>query len=47
MKLSPDHLIKLLEKNGFYYKRTSGSYQIYYNPDSHKTATVPCMETEI
>jgi predicted RNA binding protein YcfA (HicA-like mRNA interferase family) len=37
MNLSPNYLIKLLEKNGFYYKRTSGSHQVFYN----STAIVP------
>ena len=41
MNLSAGYLIKLLQKNGFYYKRASGSHQIYYNPDSNKTAIVP------
>lgn len=41
MNLSANYLIKLLEKNGFFYKRTSGSHQVYYNPDTHKTAIVP------
>ena len=41
MNLSPDYLIKLLEKNGFKYKRTSGSHQVYYNAATGKTAIVP------
>lgn len=41
MNLSPNYLIKLLEKNGFYYKRTSGSHQVFYNSTTNKTAIVP------
>lgn len=41
MNLSPDYLIKLLERNGFIYKRTSGSHHVYFNPDTHKTIIVP------
>lgn len=41
MNLSPKHLIKLLEASGFIYKRSKGSHQIYYNPQSGKTAVIP------
>jgi predicted RNA binding protein YcfA (HicA-like mRNA interferase family) len=41
MNLSPNYLIKLLERNGFQYKRTSGSHQVYFNSQTHKTAIVP------
>ena len=41
MNLSPKHLIKLLEENGFMYRRTKGSHQIFYNPTNNKTAIVP------
>jgi predicted RNA binding protein YcfA (HicA-like mRNA interferase family) len=41
MNLSPKHLIKILEKNGFSYKRSKGSHQLYFNPISNKIAIVP------
>jgi predicted RNA binding protein YcfA (HicA-like mRNA interferase family) len=41
MNLSPRRLIQILEQHGFYYKRTKGSHQIYYNPATNKTAIVP------
>lgn len=42
MNLSPKRLVKILEENGFYLKRTGkGSHQIYYNPDSRITVPVP------
>ncbi len=41
MNLSPRHLIKILEQNGFFYKRSKGSHQIYFNPVTDKTVIVP------
>lgn len=41
MNFSAKHLIKLLEGGGFIYKRSKGSHQIYFNPQSGKTAVVP------
>jgi predicted RNA binding protein YcfA (HicA-like mRNA interferase family) len=41
MNLSPKHLIKILEKYGFFYKRAKGSHQLFYNPITNKTVIVP------
>jgi len=41
MNLSPWHLIKLLEQNGFINTRTRGSHYIFYNPSTKKTVSVP------
>jgi predicted RNA binding protein YcfA (HicA-like mRNA interferase family) len=41
MNLNPKHLIRLLESNGFIYKRSKGSHQLYFNPVSNKTVIVP------
>ncbi len=41
MNFSPAYLIKILESNGFYFKRTKGSHKIFYNPTTRKTAIVP------
>jgi predicted RNA binding protein YcfA (HicA-like mRNA interferase family) len=41
MNQSPQHLIKLLEKNGFVFKRSKGSHQIYYNASTNITVIVP------
>ena len=41
MNLSAKYLIKLLEKNGFIFKRANGSHHVYYNPATNKTAIVP------
>ena len=41
MNQTPKFLINLLEANGFFYKRTKGSHQIYHNPITNKTVIVP------
>lgn len=41
MNLKPSYLIKQLESNGFFYKRSKGSHRVYYNPISNKTVIVP------
>lgn len=41
MNLSPKHLIKILEHNGFIYDRTKGSHKIHYNLVTSKIAVVP------
>ena len=41
MNLSPDYLIRLLETNGFVFKRAKSSHQVFYNPISNKTIVVP------
>lgn len=41
MNLSPDYLIKILEENGFVFKRSKGSHQVYYNSITNKTIVVP------
>ncbi|MDQ3683002.1 MAG: type II toxin-antitoxin system HicA family toxin [Bacteroidota bacterium] len=41
MNLSPKHLIKTLEQQGFFYKRAKGSHQLYYNPVTKVTVIVP------
>ena len=41
MNQSPQHLIKLLEKHGFIFKRSKSSHQIYYNTVTNITVVVP------
>jgi predicted RNA binding protein YcfA (HicA-like mRNA interferase family) len=41
MNLSPKYLIKLLENNGYFYKRAKGSHQLYYDPLNNRTVIVP------
>ena len=41
MNYSPKELIQLLETNGFVFKRSKGSHQIYFNTITNKTVVVP------
>ncbi|WP_255035797.1 type II toxin-antitoxin system HicA family toxin [Lacihabitans soyangensis] len=41
MNQSPKFLIKLLEQNGYIFKRSKGSHHVYFNPLNNKTAIVP------
>lgn len=41
MNLSAKHLIKILENNGYFYKRAKGSHQLYYDPLNNRTVIVP------
>ncbi len=41
MNLSPKYLIKLLEQNGFIFKRSKGSHHLYFNSEKNITVTVP------
>ncbi len=41
MNQSPQHLVKLLEKNAFIFKRSKGSHQIFYNSAKNITVIVP------
>lgn len=41
MNQSPQYLIKLLEKNGFIFKRSKGSHKIFYNAANNLTVIVP------
>ena len=41
MNLSPTYLIRLLEENGYVFKRSKGSHRVYYNPINNKTIIVP------
>lgn len=41
MNLNPKYLISVLEQNGFIFKRSKGSHQVFYNPVTNATAIVP------
>ena len=41
MKKDAKNLIKILKKNGFIFKRSKGSHQIFHNASINKTAVVP------
>lgn len=39
--LTPQEIIKLLEKNGFVLDRIKGSHHIYYQPETKRRVVVP------
>lgn len=41
MNLSSKYLIKLLEANGYVFRRSKGSHHIYYKASAKKTVVVP------
>jgi predicted RNA binding protein YcfA (HicA-like mRNA interferase family) len=41
MNLTAKHLIQILEKKGFVFRRSKGSHHIYYHSASNKTVVVP------
>ena len=41
MNYSAKYLIRLLLENGFNFKRSKGSHQLYYNPEKNITVIVP------
>ena len=41
MNLSAKHLVKILENNGFVFKRSKGSHHVYFNEAENNTAIVP------
>jgi predicted RNA binding protein YcfA (HicA-like mRNA interferase family) len=38
---SAKYLIKILESNGYSFRRSKGSHQLFYHPGKNKTITVP------
>lgn len=45
--LTPEKVIKILEKRGFVLDRIKGSHHIYYHPDTHKRAVVPLHKKDL
>jgi len=45
--LTPEKVIKLLEKNGFALDRIKGSHHIYYNPETKRRAVVPLHKKDL
>ena len=41
MNYSAKYLISVLEKNGYSYRRSNGSHQLFYHPGKNKTMIVP------
>ncbi len=46
MNQSPQYLIKHLETNGFFLKRSKGSHHIFFNSISNITVIVPAHESK-
>ena len=45
--LTPQKVIKILEKKGFILDRTKGSHHIYYHPETKKRAVVPLHKRDL
>jgi predicted RNA binding protein YcfA (HicA-like mRNA interferase family) len=41
LNLSPKYLIKILEEQGYVFKRAKGSHQLFFNVSTNKTIIVP------
>jgi predicted RNA binding protein YcfA (HicA-like mRNA interferase family) len=45
--LTPQKIIKVLEKHGFILDRTKGSHHIYYNPETKRRVVVPLHKRDL
>ncbi|VVB88642.1 HicA toxin of bacterial toxin-antitoxin [uncultured archaeon] len=45
--LTPQKIIKVLEKKGFILDRTKGSHYIYYNPETKRKVIVPLHKKDL
>jgi predicted RNA binding protein YcfA (HicA-like mRNA interferase family) len=45
--LTPQKIIKILEKKGFVLDRVKGSHHIYYHPETKKRAVVPLHKRDL
>ncbi len=45
--LTPQKIIKVLEKKGFVLDRTKGSHYIYYNKETNKRAIIPVHKRDL
>jgi predicted RNA binding protein YcfA (HicA-like mRNA interferase family) len=45
--LTPDKIIRILEKRGFVLDRVKGSHHIYYNPETKKRVVVPLHKRDL
>ncbi|NJD78100.1 MAG: addiction module toxin, HicA family [Candidatus Methanoperedens sp.] len=45
--LTPQKIIKVLERKGFVLDRTKGSHYIYYNNETKKRAVVPVHKSDL
>ena len=45
--LTPQKIIKILEKKGFVLDRVKGSHHIYYHPETKRRAVVPLHKRDL
>ena len=45
--LTPQEIIKVLEKKGFVLDRTKGSHHIYYHPETKRRVVVPLHKRDL
>jgi predicted RNA binding protein YcfA (HicA-like mRNA interferase family) len=45
--LTPEKIIRILEKRGFVLDRVKGSHRIYYNPETRKRVVVPFHKKDL
>lgn len=45
--LTPQKIIKVLEKKGFILDRTKGSHHIYYHPETKRKVIVPLHKKDL
>ena len=45
--LTPQKIIRILEKRGFVLDRTKGSHRIYYQPETKKRVVVPFHKRDL
>jgi predicted RNA binding protein YcfA (HicA-like mRNA interferase family) len=45
--LTPQKVIKILEKKGFILDRTKGSHHIYYHPETRRRVVVPFHKRDL
>ena len=45
--LTPQRIIKILEKKGFVLDRIKGSHHIYYHPETKRRAVVPLHKKDL
>ncbi len=45
--LTPQKIIRVLERKGFVLDRTKGSHRIYYNPETRKRVVVPFHKKDL
>jgi len=45
--LTPEKIIKVLEKKGFILDRVRGSHHIYYHPETKRRAVVPLHKKDL